>query len=197
MPKNYWMVVTSPEEYRFTRSHGFKVQALKSQHQRKVQRIEPGDRILYYIGGKRYFAATATATSRYFEDRSSQRRKDGAGGPPLKIRIHPEIVLDEKDFMDACQIAPRLDYVRRWTPEDWYIAFAQTNLHLLPKKDFILLEAEMHKVKSRSSRHRRNGPAPPAPINGGAAATLEPSSPGLDAVAGDGMGSEHPEVSVD
>ena len=160
MARNYWMFVTSPEDFQYTKSRGFKIQRLKSHHQRKVQRIEPGDRILYYIGGKRFFAATATATSRYFEDRSPQRRKDGAGDSPLKVRIHPEIVLDEKDFMDARQIAPRLDYVRRWTPEDWYMAFAQTNLHLLPKKDFILLEEEMQKVKSRNSQPHQNGPSP-------------------------------------
>ena len=157
MPRNYWMVVTSPENFQITRRQGFKVHGLKSYHQRKVQRIEPGDRILYYIGGQRYFAATATVTSRYFEERSSPRNKEGVGEFPLKVRIQPEIVLDEKDFMDARQLAPRLDYVRRWSPEDWYIAFAQSNLHLLPKKDFSLVEHEMKKVKTNGYRHHGGG----------------------------------------
>ena len=157
MPRNYWMVVTSPENFQITRRQGFKVHGLKSYHQRKVQRIEPGDRILYYIGGQRYFAATATVTSRYFEERSSPRNREGVGDFPLKVRIQPEIVLDEKDFMDARQLAPRLDYVRRWSPEDWYIAFAQSNLHLLPKKDFSLVEHEMKKVKTNGSRHHGGG----------------------------------------
>lgn len=152
MPKNYWMVVTTPENFQTTRQLGFKVHGLKAHHQRKVQRIEPGDRILYYIGGQRYFAATATATSRYFEDRSPQQQKDGDGVRTFNVSIQPEIVLDEKDFIDARQLAPRLDFVRKWPPENWYIAFAQSNLHVLPKKDFLLVEEEMRKIKTNGGK---------------------------------------------
>ena len=157
MPKNYWMVVTSLENFQITRSRHFTLQGLKTQHQRKVQRIEPGDRILYYIGGQRYFAATATATSRYFEDGSPVWKKEGRSALGFRVRIQPEIVLDDGEFIDARQLAPRLDYVRKWAPEDWYMAFAVTNLHLLPKKDFLLVEEEMRKIKGTSSR-RRAGP---------------------------------------
>ena len=163
MPRNYWMVVTSLENFQITRKLGFTVQALKLQHQRKVQRIEPGDRILYYIGGKRYFAATATATSQYFEDRSSIWKKEGVSDWAFGVHIQPEIVLDEKEFMDARQLAPRLDYVRKWAPENWYMAFAQSNLHLLPKKDFLLVEEEMRRIKANSSRHRPYTPATAPP----------------------------------
>ena len=48
-------------------------------------------------------------------------------------------------FMDANLLAPRLEYVKRWNPEDWYMAF-QGNLHLLPKNDFVLIEEEMKKL---------------------------------------------------
>lgn len=151
MPRNYWMIVTSLENFRITRGLGFTVQGLKPQHQRKMQRIGHGDRILYYIGGARYFAATATATSRYFEDSSPVWKKEGASDLTFRVRIQPEMVLDEEEFIDARQVAPRLDYVRKWAPEDWYRAFAQSNLHLLPKKDFLLVEEEMRKIKSRVS----------------------------------------------
>ena len=158
MPKNYWMVLTSPENFQVTRELGFTVLGLKSYHYKKVQRIEPGDRILYYVGTDRIFAATATVTSRYSEDRSQTWKKEGVSEWAFKVHIKPEIVLNDRELIDARQLAPRLDYVRRWSPEDWYIAFAQTNLHLLPKKDFILVEWEMQRLKSkRSGRHRPRG----------------------------------------
>ena len=152
MPRNYWMVVTSKENFDIMRGLGFTIQGVKAQHNRKVQRIEPGDCILYYIGGKRHFAATARATSRYSEDQSPPWKQDGLSRWAYKVGIQAEVVLADEEFMDACQIAPRLDYVRKWAPESWYIAFAQTNLHLLPKKDFMLLEQEMRKLRSKSSR---------------------------------------------
>jgi hypothetical protein len=146
------MVVISSENFEVTRSLGFTAQGLVAYHQRKVQRMEPGDRVLFYIARDRFFAATSTVTSRYFEDRSPTWKREGSGEWSLRVRIKPEVVLDGEDFMDACQLAPRLDYVRRWPPEDWYVAFAQTTLHLLPKKDFNLVEEEMRKVRTRKSR---------------------------------------------
>ena len=164
MPRNYWMIVTSLENFRITRRHGFKVQGIKTQHQRKMQRIEPGDRILYYVGGDRHFSATATAKSRYFEDATPIWKQEGSVNWNFRVHVQPDVVLDEFEFMDASQLAPRLDYVRRWSPEDWYMAFAQSSLHLLPKKDFQLIEEEMRKVKSkRSPRHRR----PPYAVRSG------------------------------
>ena len=163
MPTNYWMIISNLENFRITRELGFRTQGLKTQHQRKVQRIEPGDRILLYVSGERRFAATVTATSKYFEDRSPIWKDEGSTDWGFRIHIKPEIVLDEAEFMDACQLAPRLDYVRRWAPEDWYMAFAQSNLHLLPKRDFGLVEDEMRKIKGdgplgpRETRHGFDG----------------------------------------
>ena len=151
MPKNYWMSITSFENFEITRKLNFTVQGVKAQQQRKIQRIEPGDRLLFYIRDRRYFAATATVKSQYYEDRSPLWKKEGVSDWAFRIRIQPEIVLDEEKFMDALQLAPRLDYVRKWAPEDWSMAFAQTNLHLLPKKDFLLIEEEMRKTKLGSS----------------------------------------------
>ena len=152
MPRNYWMMVVSPENFRITRQLGFTVQGLKAQYQRKAQRIEPEDRILYYVGMDRFFPATATVTSRYFEDRSPTWTKEGKSDWAYRVRIKPDLVLDEEQYIDARQLAPRLDYVRRWSPEDWYIAFAQTNLHLLPKRDFGLVEDEMRRLRGQQPR---------------------------------------------
>ena len=179
-PLNYWMITCNPENFRITRDLGFTVQGLKAQHRRKVQRIEPGDRILFYVYGIRRFTATAAATSSYSEDKTHTWKNEGGTGWLYRVKIRPEVVLDESQYMDANQIAPRLEYVRRWTPEDWYLAF-HGNLHLLPRADFILIEEEMKKLKygrdykpapeaqrqiitrERSGRGRRRRPARSAP----------------------------------
>ena len=91
--------------------------------------------------------------------------------------------------MNANLIAPRLEYVKRWAPEDWYMAF-QGNLHLLPKSDFLLIEEEMKKlhfgkdyqptpvVPSRAQqRRRRSGSRSAQPQRGPAAPATGRSSP--------------------
>ena len=199
MPRNYWMVVTGLENFRITRRHGFKVQGLKSQHQRKMQRIEPGDRILYYVDAGKNFAATATAKSRYFEDHTPIWNKEGSANWNFRMHVQPDLVLDEFEFMDACQLAPRLDYVRKWQPEDWYLAFAQSSLHLLPKKDFMLIEEEMRKVKAKRSPRfgrgptgDRRGPRASQPQAAPVGVPVEPETDGQALVHGDEPPPEQP-----
>ena len=152
MGKSYWMLVLSPENFDVTRRLGFKFQGIRAHHPRKVQRVGPDDRILYYLSHRRCFAATATVTSPYLEDRNSAWHQEGSTQWTHKVGIQPDQVLAPEDYMDAGDIAPRLDYVRRWIPEQWYMAF-QGDLHLLPKKDFQLVEEEMRKLlRQRTKR---------------------------------------------
>ena len=184
MPSNFWMIVNNERNFRITQNMGFSVMGLKAQHRRKVQRISDGDRILMYLTHIRRFVATATAISDYFESDDSIWEKEGKAGFPYRVNIRPEIVLQDHQFMDANLIAPRLEYVKRWAPEDWYMAF-QGNLHLLPKSDFLLIEEEMKKlhfgkdyqptpvIPTRTQQRRRRsggrkpvvGQAPPQPAS--------------------------------
>ena len=145
MPSNFWMTINNERNFRITQRMGFTVMGLKAQHRRKIQRVADGDRILMYLSHRRRFVATATAISDYFEAGDTIWEKEGKAGFPYRVNIRPEIVLRDDQFMDANLIAPRLEYIKRWAPEDWYMAF-QGNLHLLPKSDFLLIEEEMKKL---------------------------------------------------
>jgi hypothetical protein len=162
MPRNFWMVVCNEKNFQITRDLNFTVQGLKSQYRRKVQRVEPGDRLLFYVSGIRRFTATATLTSTYREEETKVWENEGSTGWPYRIDIKPDVVLDEPQYIDAGLLAHRLDYIRRWPPENWYMAF-QGNLHLLPKNDFALIEEEMKKLKYGRD-YQRDKEMSPAPI---------------------------------
>jgi EVE domain-containing protein len=160
MPRNFWMIVCNQENFGISKDLGFTIQGLKAEYRRKVQRVEAGDRLLYYVSGIRRFTATALVTSSYQEDASPIWKNEGSTGWPYRISIKPEVVLDEPQYIDAGLLAHRLDYVRRWPPENWYMAF-QGNLHLLPKNDFSLIEEEMKKLKyGRDYNHQSEPPQP-------------------------------------
>ena len=192
MPNNFWMVVSNPENFRITQSLNFTGQGLKAQHRRKVQRVEPGDRVLFYVTDIRRFTATATVTAGYEEDDAPPWQKEGSTGWQYRIGIKPEVVLDEDQYIQAGLLAHRLDYVRRWPPENWYLAF-QGNLHLLPKNDFFIIEEEMKKLKfgpdytrpplpqpkakSRSRKRRGSGTPRPAATSAGPGPRQDPVQP--------------------
>jgi predicted RNA-binding protein len=145
----YWMIVSSPENFRKTREHGFTIQGLKSRHRRRVESMRVGDRLLYYVTGRMGFAATVTVGSPMYEDhtpiwRSARRDEDY----PWRVHIRPDIVLDEMDWVPAKELAYRLDYVRKWPPEHWTLAF-QGHIHALPRTDFVIIEDEITRTSRR------------------------------------------------
>jgi predicted RNA-binding protein len=142
----HWMIVTSPENLRRTREHGYTLQGVKTRHRRRAEAIRAGDRILYYVTGRMAFAATVTVTSGMYEDhtpiwRTARRDEDY----PWRVHTRPDLVPEELDWVPAKAIAYRLDYVRKWPPESWTLAF-QGHLHQLPQKDFGLVEDEMARL---------------------------------------------------
>jgi hypothetical protein len=150
-PSQYWMVVTSPENFRKTRELGFTIQGLKSRHRRRVETMKVGDRVLYYVTGRAAFAASVTVASPMYEDhtpiwRTARREEDY----PWRVHIRLDLALDEADWIPAKELAYRLDYVRKWPPEHWTLAF-QGHIHALPRTDFVIIEDEL----VRSSRRRK------------------------------------------
>lgn len=163
MPKNYWMLADSLGNFRVTRDQGFTAQGINTRHRKKAQRMEPGDRLLYYLVDAHRFAATATVASASVGGHTpGHSGAKGGDDYPVRIDVKPEVVLEEATFLDARQLAPRMEYVRKWPPEQWHLAF-QGMLHLIPKSDFLLIEEEMRKVTSRGSSVRRQARRTPMP----------------------------------
>jgi hypothetical protein len=147
----YWMLVSSPDNLRKTREHGFSIQGVKSRHRRRVESMRPGDRLLFYITGRMAFAASVTVTSPMYEDHTpiwrSSRRDDDY---PWRVHIRGDMILDEPDWVTARDLAFRMEYVRKWPPEHWTLAF-QGHLHQLPQSDFSLVEGELQRSSKRRS----------------------------------------------
>ena len=149
MAKNYWMVVQTAENFEISKELGFTVHGLRSRMRRRAERMSPDDRVLFYVSGIRKWTVVASIASRYFEDRTPIWKP----GPrteefPYRVKLKPSIILKEEDYIDALVLAPRLEYVKKWRPEDWHLAFFDT-LHLLPQRDFRLIEGEMKRIVSK------------------------------------------------
>ncbi|MBI4307526.1 MAG: EVE domain-containing protein [Chloroflexi bacterium] len=146
MSTNYWMLVSTIDNFRKSKEMGFAVQGVKSRHRSKAEKMRPGDRILYYVTGVQAFAGTATITSTYWEERTPVWVSEKQGEVyPWRFKIRPDVVLDEREFLSAVEWAPKLAYVRKWPQEHWRLAF-QGNVHLIPGEDFARLEAAMRQA---------------------------------------------------
>ena len=149
---NYWMVALSEENFLVTRAQGYTVQGFGLRQRRKTDRMAKGDRLLFYVKGLRVFPAATTIASTVFEDEAPMWKSQAPNESyKYRVRINATYMLEETQYLQAIQIAPRMEYVRRWPPELWPFALID-ELHLLPRKDFELIEEEMRKILG--------GPAP-------------------------------------
>jgi hypothetical protein len=138
----YWIVVGSPENFARTAELGFTVQGLKSRHRKKAERMKPGDKIIYYVTGRKAFGGIATIESPYFESHEriwqSGDPKKTAEDYPFRVRIAPDIILPLDDAIPAEPVARKMRYVSRWPADNWTLAF-QGNVHEIGAEDFHLI----------------------------------------------------------
>ncbi len=137
------MINTTRENFEITRDRGFDLLGVDASNSRKASQMAQGDRLIFYIRDDRKFAATATVASKSFRDgpriwkHSSKRERFNN-----RVNIKLDELPSEDDWVDARQLGPTLEYVRRWPPEMWDLAFFGM-VHILSKRDFDLLEGEL------------------------------------------------------
>jgi predicted RNA-binding protein len=145
---NYWIIVGSPENFAATREHDFTIQGMKTRQRKKAAQMKPGDKIVYYITGKKAFAGVATITSEAFEDSTiiwkstNKKREDEVY--PHRVNIEPDIILDDDDFLDAEETALQMKHVQKWPAKNWTLAF-QGNVHKIDEEDYQLLRDAIEK----------------------------------------------------
>ncbi len=144
----YWMIVSTLDNYRKTQERGFALQGLKTRHRRRAEMMKSGDRLLFYVTGRMVFTAACTLTSGMFEEhthvwKTTRREEDY----PWRVRLKLDVALEDTEWVPAKELAYRLEYVRKWPPEHWTLAF-QGHVHQLPQKDFKLIEDEMRRLET-------------------------------------------------
>src|SRR3972149_6419837 len=100
----YWIVVGSEENMRIAEGRGFDIFGFKSTRRREVARMQPGDKLIFYLTKIMKFGGLAEVTSEYFEDHSrvfKSKEKpvlSGAEGKPgedypFRVKVKPIVIL--------------------------------------------------------------------------------------------------------
>lgn len=141
---NYWLVIRSPENFYFD-SHeiNFKVIGFSDWYRNTVSNVMcSGDRIIYYIKEMMVFGAICTIVGDVFEsDTLLWSNSDKKW--PLRRHSKPDIVLSEKNFVDARQLIHKLSFVKNKLL--WGSHF-QRSIQRLTFEDFNLIEMEIKRA---------------------------------------------------
>lgn len=142
---NYWLVVTSPKNFKYDREKlNFKSQGLAHRFRKQVKKMNEGDRVAYYIMGLQRFGATATITGEYYYDESKLWTDDDEMWPARRPS-KPNIVLEDDELVDTKKLVPNLSFIEK---KSYWGAYFQGSLRQIPEEDFKLIESEMRKIIS-------------------------------------------------
>ena len=163
MGTNYWMFAETEENSSTTRELGFTLFGMSSKYKKRAQRMQPNDRVIFYIRQKMCWVASATVVSKSYVDEELIWGDESTSREyKHRVKLKPDHILNREEFIDGLLIGPSLEYVKRWSPEYWPLAFWE-KLHLLPQKDFRLLENEIIRKKTgrpgdtpSKPKHRRS-----------------------------------------
>ena len=99
----YWIVVGGPEVFETTREMGFTRHGFKSTRRIMASKIQPGDKLAFYVTGRKQFAAIAKVTSPVVEERTRiwQNSKKPEETYPYRASIEPVVTPDESQWLDA------------------------------------------------------------------------------------------------
>jgi len=145
MPQ-YWLIITSPENFEIDRQDNFSTEGFKNRIRRTVEQIQPGDKFVIYINRLQRIGAIVVATSGfYYDDRNKIWIEDDEIWP-CRFKTQPELVLAEDELLDVKKVVPLLSFI---TPKQktttWGLAF-QGSLRTIPEEDFSLIESEVRKI---------------------------------------------------
>ncbi len=131
---------------RIAEARGFDVFGFKSTRRREVSRMRPGDKLIFYLTGIMKFGGIAEVTSEYFEDHTKVFKSKKPGEDyPFRVRVRPIVILSPERYLDVREIAPGLEYTKKWPAEHWRLAF-QGNLHEIPEADYQRIESLMRQA---------------------------------------------------
>lgn len=149
--RNYWIIVSSLENWHATVAHGFTVQGIKSRRRKSTESMHPGDKFIYYCTGVKAFAGITTVKSDVFEDHTpiwkSGNKKKAEEDYPYRFEIEKDLALTDEQLVPAEPIARQMTYAQKWPAEHWTLAF-QGNVHNIPESDYDLIRAEIEKAAS-------------------------------------------------
>jgi hypothetical protein len=143
MSTGCWVLVGTPDNYAITRDLGWTLAGIKGRHRKKAERMQPGDKIIFYLTGRKAFGSIITIASPFFEDQTPIWRSEKPGELyPYRVRTEPDIILETDETLPATELVPDLEYPRRWPAEHWTLAF-QGNVHVFNDHDYGYLRAKI------------------------------------------------------
>ena len=97
----------------------------------------------------------ARENSKKFHETKQIWDKNSDENLPYRVKLNNPKILDENNFVSAYHVAPSLNYIKKWAPENWYLALLSP-VHVISQNDYSIISSNLDSVNQKTKIIRKN-----------------------------------------
>lgn len=143
MANTFWLINLSSENFKISQERSFDIMGFSKKDNKLTNKIDKNDNVIFYVSELRSFVGLAKVNSKkYYETKKIWNISNSDEILPYRVKLSTPKILSEKKFVNAYDVSPSLSYVKKWAPEDWYLAFI-TPVHVISQNDYSIISNDI------------------------------------------------------
>ena len=155
MANTYWLVNLSSENFKILKERSFDILGFSKKDNKLTNKIDINDNVIFYISDLRSFVGQAKINSKKFYDKKDIWGENSSEKLPYRGKLRNPKILNDSNFVSGYHVAPSLSYIKKWAPEDWYLALLSP-VHVISQTDFSIISSSLGSLDQKTKSYKKN-----------------------------------------
>ena len=148
----YWLININDNNYNVLKGRSFDILGFPNSYNKLTNKIAKKDNLVFYISTSKVFSGYAEVTSdKFYDDEKIWQEKEIS---PYRVKIKTKKILTEGNYVEASDVVPSLNYVKKWPPEKWELAL-MNRVHVISQNDFMIIKASIDSAEKKIKRNNK------------------------------------------
>jgi|TARA_B110000263_G_scaffold76923_1_gene67181 hypothetical protein len=157
MANTFWLINLSSENFKISQERSFDIIGFSKKDNKLTNKIDINDNVIFYVSELRSFVGLARVDSKkYYETKKIWNVGNDDEILPYRVKLSSPKILSERKFVSAYEVSPSLSYIKKWAPEDWYLAFI-TPVHVISQNDYSIISNDIENNLDKSKLVKKKG----------------------------------------
>ena len=157
MANTFWLINLSSENFKISQERSFDIIGFSKKDNKLTNKIDINDNVIFYVYELRSFVGLARVDSKkYYETKKIWNVGNDDEILPYRVKLSSPKILSERKFVSAYEVSPSLSYIKKWAPEDWYLAFI-TPVHVISQNDYSIISNDIENNLDKSKLVKKKG----------------------------------------
>ena len=138
--------------YNVLKGRSFDILGFPNSYNKLTNKIAKKDNLVFYISTSKVFSGYAEVTSnKFYDDEKIWQEKEIS---PYRVKIKSKKILSEEYYVEASDVVPSLNYLKKWPPEKWELAL-MNRVHVISQNDFMIIKASIDSAEKKIKNNKK------------------------------------------